>query len=158
MIEEQAKVIAIDDNLITLESVVKSSCSGCQQIESCGSGQVAKAFPHKSVSYTLTSDLPVNVGDSVVIGLSEQILLSTAWRVYIWPLIGLILSSFLGQLLLDNNYLPHELFALLIGLLGGGIGYKLAQRQLKYSENCSKWTPSLIKVNAERIDTIEIID
>ena len=47
MIEEQARVIAIDKNKITVESIVKSSCSGCQQIDSCGSGQIAKAIPHK---------------------------------------------------------------------------------------------------------------
>mgnify|MGYP000194550422 CR=1 FL=1 len=75
MIEEQAQVTDITDGNITVESIVKSTCSGCQQLESCGSGQIAKAFPQKKTTYTVLSELPVEVGDRVIIGLSEKILL-----------------------------------------------------------------------------------
>ena len=44
MIEETARVISVIENQIVVEGLVKSSCSGCQQLESCGSGQIAKSF------------------------------------------------------------------------------------------------------------------
>jgi len=55
MIEEQATVVAINDNNVTVTSDIKSACSGCQQVDNCGSGQVAKAFPQKKLSMNLIS-------------------------------------------------------------------------------------------------------
>lgn len=157
MIEEQATVTSIDGKIITVKSVVKSACSSCQQLENCGSGQISKAFPQKSLSYKLTSDLQVKVGDNVVIGLSERLLLSAAWRVYMWPLIGLLAGSFLGQSLLEKQLLSHELLALFLGCLGGYIGYRLAKRNLSKSASCLKWTPSLIK-NMSTPNIIKVTD
>ncbi|MEW6991420.1 SoxR reducing system RseC family protein [Colwelliaceae bacterium 6441] len=146
MIEEHARVVAIEQELITVESLVKSSCSGCQQLDTCGSGQIAKAFPQKRTSYTLFSELPVNVGDSVIIGLSEQVLLSAAWQVYMWPLIGLFLGGLFGQALLEKSFLSHELFALPLALLGGFIGFYLARQQQEKLSQRREWLPTLIKV------------
>lgn len=147
MIEEQAQVTAItEEGNITVESIVKSTCSGCQQLESCGSGQIAKAFPQKKTTYTVFSELPVKVGDRVIIGLSEKILLSAAWQVYMWPLIGLFIGSFLGQSLLENGVLSHELWALPLASSGGFLGFTLAKRQQSNSLNKQEWLPTLLKV------------
>jgi sigma-E factor negative regulatory protein RseC len=146
MIEEQAQVTAIEHGNITVESIVKSTCSGCQQLESCGSGQIAKAFPQKKTTYTVCSDFPVKVGDHVTIGLSEKILLSAAWQVYMWPLIGLFMGSFFGQFLLERNFLSHELWALPFAILGGVLGFSLAKRQQSISLNKQEWLPTLLKV------------
>ena len=86
MIEENATVVSIHlteneaadnivSNKITVESEIKSSCSGCKQVDNCGSGQVAKAFPQPKLSIDLYTDLPVKIGDTVVIGLSDKHLL-----------------------------------------------------------------------------------
>jgi len=146
MIEEQAKVIAVESKLITVEGIVKSTCSGCQQLESCGSGQIAKAFPHKKTTYLISSDKPVKVGDRVLIGLSEKVLLSAAWQVYMWPLIGLFIGSLLGQYLVEQQIIAHELIALLIGVLGGGLGFYLARGQQAKLINKPQWSPILLKV------------
>ena len=146
MIEEKARVTAISQGTITVESIVKSTCSGCQQLESCGSGQIAKAFPQKKTTYTVTSEIPVKIGDRVTIGLSEKILLTAAWQVYMWPLIGLFIGSFLGQFLLNINLLSHELWAIPLAILGGYLGYSLAKRQQTFSLDKPEWLPTLLSV------------
>jgi sigma-E factor negative regulatory protein RseC len=146
MIKEQAQVTAITQDSVTVESIVKSTCSGCQQLESCGSGQIAKAFPQKKTTYTVTSELPVKVGDRVTIGLSEKLLLSAAWQVYMWPLIGLFIGSFLGQSILEANLISHELWALPIAIFGGYLGYFLAKRQQLMMRDKQEWLPTLIDV------------
>jgi sigma-E factor negative regulatory protein RseC len=150
MIEEQAEVIAIEQGNITVESIVKSTCSGCKQLESCGSGQIAKAFPQKRTTYTVFPELPVKLGDQVIIGLSEKILLSAAWQVYMWPLIGLFIGSFCGQTLVERNLLPHELWALPLAISGGFFGFSLAKRQQSISLNQQEWLPTLLKVLPSR--------
>lgn len=156
MIEEQAIVIAIDNENITVESIVNSSCSGCKQVDSCGSGQIAKAFPQKKLKTTITSPLPVKIGDSVVIGLSEEILLKSAWQVYIWPLFGLIIGAFIGQWLIESAIFNHELLAILLAVFGGLIGFNFAKKQQNKLANCPKWAPIIVKIEKSPIPFTEI--
>ena len=80
------------------------------------------------------------------IGLSEKVLLSAAWQVYIWPLIGLFIGSFLGQTLVESGIFPHELWALPLAFLSGYLGFSLAKRQQSISLNKPEWLPTLLNV------------
>lgn len=156
MIEETALVTDIDGDLITVESEVKSACSGCQQVDNCGSGQVAKAFPQKKLSLTLTSSLPITVGDSVVLGLNESMLLKTAWQVYFWPLFGLILGGWFGQSLLNVQYINSEFFAILIALLSGYLGFIFARKYQSTPKNCQELAPKILRIERKTISVTEI--
>ncbi|SEK72753.1 positive regulator of sigma(E), RseC/MucC [Colwellia chukchiensis] len=158
MIEEQATVVAVDHDRVTVTSKIKSACSGCQQVDNCGSGQVAKAFPQKNLSLTLKSSLALKPGDTVVIGLQESAMLQAAWQVYIWPLIGLILASGISQWLVINAIFSHEAFALLFGGLGGVAGFLLAKRQQISSANCAKLAPKIVRLESQSITIAEIND
>lgn len=154
--EELAKVVHVDKHTISIISEVKSACSGCQQVDNCGSGQVAKAFPTKKLSLTLQSDLPLKVGDTVVIGLSDDCLLQSAWQVYILPLIGLISFAGVGQYFISNDVLPHELFGVLLSTLGGYLGYILAKKKQSSPKNKVKLTPEILRVITEKTPSIEV--
>ena len=158
MIEEQARVVAIDNDNITVTSNIKSACSGCQQVDNCGSGQVAKAFPQKKLSLTLTSSLPLKLGDNVVLGLNESALLQSAWQVYLWPLMGLLLASWLGQWLVNNDVFAYELLAIALGVFGGFFGFMLAKRQQINSATCAKLAPKILRRENQNISITEITD
>ena len=158
MIEEQATVVAIDNDNVTVTSLIKSACGGCQQVDNCGSGQVAKAFPQKKLSLTLKSSLALKLGDNVVLGLNESALLQSAWQVYLWPLLGLFLASWLGQWLVINSILPHEIFAIMLGAIGGFCGFTLAKKQQIKSTACAKLAPKIIRRENQNITITEITD
>jgi len=156
MIEELAKVTAINNNNITVESTVKSSCSGCKQVDNCGSGQIAKAFPQKKLSVEITSDLPVELGDTVVIGLSEELLLKSAWQVYIWPLVGLILGAFIGQWLIEGILSSHEIISIILAFSGGYLGFYYARAQQNKIANCPQWAPRILRIVVSTLPIVEI--
>jgi sigma-E factor negative regulatory protein RseC len=169
MIEENATVVAVHlnanesldqstKNNVTVESQIKSSCSGCKQVDNCGSGQVAKAFPQTTLSLDLETHLPAKVGDTVVIGLSDKHLLMSAWQVYFWPLLGLILASVLGQWLVEQNIFPHELLAITLGLFGGYLGFLLARHQQKRGKYCQLLIPRILRIKNSPINIVEITD
>tara|TARA_R110000737_G_C14322898_1_gene440001 strand:- start:52 stop:528 length:477 start_codon:yes stop_codon:yes gene_type:complete len=158
MIEEQATVVAIDNDNITVTSTIKSACSGCQQVDNCGSGQVAKAFPQKRLSLTLKSSLALELGDNVVLGLNESALLQSAWQVYLWPLLGLLLASWFGQWLYIGGILTHEIFAIFLGVIGGYCGFTLAKRQQIKSATCAKLAPKIMRRENQNIMITEITD
>ncbi|MFB0980451.1 MAG: SoxR reducing system RseC family protein [Alteromonadaceae bacterium] len=169
MIEENASVVSIHlaanetgdglvSNKVTVESEIKSSCSGCKQVDNCGSGQVAKAFPQPKLSLDLYTDLPVKIGDTVVIGLSDKHLLLSAWQVYLWPLIGLVIASFLGQWFVENEIFNHELIAIAFGVFGGYLGFCLARHQQKRGKYCNLLIPRILRINPSSINIVEITD
>lgn len=156
MIEESATVVAINNDNITVTSEIKSACSGCQQVDNCGSGQVAKAFPQKKLSLTLKSTMVLQVGDKVTIGLNEVALLSSAWQVYLWPLLGLLIMGGVGQWLVNNLMFTHEIFAILFSLVGGYIGFLFAKQQQSKLHNSADLSPKLLRRENQNIVITEI--
>jgi sigma-E factor negative regulatory protein RseC len=151
MIKELATVIAINSKQVTVTSKIKSTCSSCSQVDSCGSGQVAKALPHAKLTLTLDYDesavgKALVLGDSVVLAIPENYVLSSAGQVYLLPLLGLILFSATGQWLYSLQLVPHELVSLAIGIAGGYLGFRLAKFLQKHSKNSVKLQPQIIKV------------
>ncbi len=149
--EELAEVVAIESGMISVVSQVKSSCNSCSQVSTCASGQVAKAIPHKKLSFvlpvpTLLNNQLVQVGDCVVLTLPEVDVLQSAWQVYLLPVIGLISFSALGQWLTVQEVLSHELLALAIGLFGGYLGYSLAKYLQNHPEHQEKLQPKIVRV------------
>jgi len=134
--EELATITAIDNEQLTVVSKIKSTCNSCSQVDTCASGQVAKAIPHRSLSFILLKpkslkNQTVNIGDCVVLTLPEADLLQSAWQVYMWPIFGLFSFSALGQWFKQEQIFSHEFMALTLGVLGGYLGYRLA----KYFQN-----------------------
>lgn len=159
MMEELATVVKINDekpldkgfSTVTVQSKIKSTCSSCGQIDSCGSGQVSKAIPQKKLNVTLITQLPVKVGDTIVLGLSEKGMLRTAWQVYLWPLIGLISLSGLGQYLINQGIFHHEIYAVILGCSGGYLGHRLAKFWQTRSEYISALMPKILRIQTKAI-------
>lgn len=149
--EELAEIVAIENGMISVVSQVKSSCNSCSQVSTCASGQVAKAIPHKKLSFTLPetallNDQPVQVGDCVILTLPEVDVLKSAWQVYLLPVIGLISFSAIGQWFMMQKVLSHELWALAAGLIGGYLGYRIAKFLQNHPEHQEKLQPKILRV------------
>ena len=165
MMEELATVVAIKpsnlsgDTLstVTVESTIKSTCSGCKQVDSCGSGQVSKAIPQKKLTVDLNTELNVSVGDIIVLGLSEKGMLHSAWQVYLWPLIGLISFSGLGQYFVQSAIFSTELYGVLLGCTGGYLGHRLAKFWQTHSEQGLALMPKILRIQSNdlKITTLD---
>lgn len=159
--EELATVTAINNEIITVVSQVKSTCNSCSQVDSCASGQVAKAIPHKKLSLSLQKpksleNHPINIGDCVVISVPEIDVLQSAWQVYLLPVFGLFSFSALGQWFVQEQIFTHELPALGIGILGGYLGYRLAKYLQNNSTKQRKLQPEILRVLPKSIDVKHI--
>jgi len=157
MMEEKATVIAVNGDNILVQSTVKSTCSTCHQVDSCGSGQVAKAIPHKTLTTTLNCpEQLIVVGDEVILGIPENDMLQTAWQVYLWPIIGLISFSGAGQWLVLHYFFDYEIFAVLLGFFGGYLGFKLAQLRQKQRDKDGWLAPKLLSILHKSIEVTQI--
>ncbi|MDO8828075.1 SoxR reducing system RseC family protein [Methylophaga sp.] len=89
MIEQQVKVKRVDGNRITVESLQTSACEQCAQKSSCASSLYTKLLPRRQMQ--LSSTIPVNVGDTVVISISETGVLRASILLYLLPIIIMLI-------------------------------------------------------------------
>jgi len=141
--EEMALVVEVGDDFVVVESLVKSSCSQCHQVDTCGSGQVAKALPQPKLSLTIPTLEQFKEGEQVLISIPEQALLSVAWQVYLWPLIGLFAMAGLAQFAMTNQLLNHEVAVILFSILGGYLGFRLAKWRVCKQQTNDALTPKI---------------
>lgn len=115
MIEEHAIVTALVDNQATLEVERRTACGLCGQKRGCGNATWGKLLGHKSHAFTATNDIGANVGDSVVVGIEERAVLSSAFFLYVIPLLGLLVGAALADVFLKNEF--YVVLSSIAGLL-----------------------------------------
>jgi sigma-E factor negative regulatory protein RseC len=117
MIEEFAVVTKRLDDHVMLEIERRTACGLCGQKRGCGNATWGKLLGHDSHEFPADSAIDVNVGDSVVVGIDERIVLSSAFYLYVVPLITMLLGAVLADTLFDNEF--YVMLAAASGLLLG---------------------------------------
>jgi len=130
-------------------------------VNTCANGQVAQAIPHKNLSFTLRhpkslESQTINVGDCVVLTVPEVDVLKSAWQVYLLPVFGLFSFSALGQWLVQEKMLSHELIGVVIGILGGYLGYRLAKHFQSKPNKQKRLQPEILRVLPKPLDVKNI--
>lgn len=116
MIEEQGRVVAVEPGAVWVETVRKSTCSSCSVKAGCGQGLLEQLGASGRRGYVrAVSSLQLNVGDAVVIGVREDLLVRGSLLVYLLPLFGLFVAAVLAEQMALSE--PWIIFSALIGFL-----------------------------------------
>lgn len=114
MIEEPGRVVALEPGAVWVETLRKSTCSGCSARNGCGQGLMDRlGAREKRGLIRALSDMQLSVGDSVIVGVREDALLRGALLVYLFPLIALFASAVIASALSAS-----EPYVILAGLAG----------------------------------------
>jgi sigma-E factor negative regulatory protein RseC len=90
VIEETAIVVAVEGQTIWVETQRQTACGQCAANKGCGSAVWQKVLGKKRNILPVTGDLPVNVGDKVIIGVNEDSLVKGSIAVYAVPVVSMI--------------------------------------------------------------------
>lgn len=97
MIEEQGRVVAVEQGAVWVETRRRSTCSSCSAQSGCGQGLMDRLGVDARRGFVRAlSDLQLAVGDAVVIGIREDLLLRGALLVYLVPLLGLFCAALIA--------------------------------------------------------------
>jgi sigma-E factor negative regulatory protein RseC len=114
MIEEQGRVVALEPGAVWVETLRKSTCSSCSANAACGQGVMDRLGVGRQRGYVRAlSQMRLAVGDTVIIGVREDLLVRSSLLVYLLPLLGL----FAAALVADGLGLSEPL-VIFCGLLG----------------------------------------
>ena len=98
MIEEQGRVVAVEPGAVWVETLRKSTCSSCSVKAGCGQGLLDQLGASGRRGYVRAlSNLQLNVGDTVIIGVREDLLVRGSLLVYLLPLLGLFAAAVLAE-------------------------------------------------------------
>lgn len=113
MIEEQAVITKQQDGFVTLEIERASACALCGQKRGCGNATWGKLLGHDQHSVAVKNTLDAKVGDLVMVGLEEKVVLNAAMFLYAIPLAGLFIGALIMHWTLTTD---------LSVMIGAGIG------------------------------------
>ncbi|HAW24467.1 MAG: SoxR reducing system RseC family protein [Gammaproteobacteria bacterium] len=125
MIEESGRVVALAPGAVWVETERHSTCSGCSARSGCGQGLGEKLGIRERRGLILAvSDLRLSVGDTVVVGIRESVLLRGAVLVYLFPLIMLFIAA-----LVASELSAAEPYVMLAGLGGFLVAWLLVRKR-----------------------------
>lgn len=136
MIEEVAEVIRVDENSVRVRVDRKTACGNCPVASSCGNGVMEKLFMRRNsvIEIELPAVTGVEIGDRLVVGVADNILITSSAIAYSIPLVGLFTGLLIaiglsrwGQI--ESEWL--QVLGLLLGLVGGFMGMIAVAQRLR---------------------------
>ena len=127
MITEQAIVTASRDGRVELQLQRQSACGNCELSQGCGTGALGRLLGRRVKPLVMNNNHNLKTGDSVVLGLSERMLVKLSLAIYGLPLAGMTASGMAAFLLFPAN----EVVVSLASMAGFFAGFKFASRLVK---------------------------
>lgn len=117
MIEERGRVVALEVGAVWIETLRQSACGSCAAQKGCGHSAIAR-MSEKPMHVRALTDSTLQLGDEVVIGIPEDILLKSSLIAYLMPLLLALFGALLAQ-----TVNPADGWVVLGGVAGLAVGF-----------------------------------
>jgi sigma-E factor negative regulatory protein RseC len=159
MIEEIGVICAIEyhnsQQVVLVETQIKSTCGSCEAQSNCGTGAIAKVFASKRETLRFRLNEMVEVGQKVSLGIPEENLLKASALVYCLPLFALVLSALVGQSILPLIGLIAEGWLILFSAFSTYFTFRFVRRFLSRSDQ-GDFHPRILRIFPLEIDNIQV--
>jgi len=118
MIEEQGLVIAIEADVVVVQTQRASTCGSCSAKKGCGTSVLAEGLGKGVTNIRIVTDQDVKVGDRVTLAINESALLKGSLFIYLLPLAAMILAALLGEYCANLLSINTELLSAIFGVVG----------------------------------------
>lgn len=143
MIEETGRVVAVEEDSVWVETIRKAACDSCASQKGCGHSVLAKLTGgknHVRVLNPSSNNYSLQVGDDVIIGVPEDVVVIGSMVAYLMPLICMLLFSVVAQLAWES-----EGYSIIGGMLGLGLGFVLVRWHFLARKDNARYQPSVIR-------------
>lgn len=157
MLEETALVIRVEGDEVWVETQRRSTCSGCAAEKGCGTATLSKVLGNRRNVVRVLADIPLGVGDRVVIGIREQALVRGSLAVYAVPILLLLAGALLGELGVQA-YLweSAEIASLVLGISGLIAGIYWLKRFSRRIQDDRNYQPVVLRRHANTAEFITV--
>ena len=145
MIEEQAQVVEMNGDQLVLQAQTKSSCGSCAASKGCGTSVLAKVVGRKFTRFHADNSVDAEVGDTVIVGISEQALLRGSLVMYMVPIMGLLVFALVSEQLVDMLAENRDLLIAGSGIAGLVTGSLLSRWYFQRRVNVHRFRPVVLR-------------
>lgn len=145
MIEQQARVVNVRGDHLELEAETQSTCSACNIKSGCGTSVLAKWIGRKFTRFDALNTVNARKGDTVIVGLSENALLSGSVAVYLWPLFGMMVFALLSDIILSQDDGYRDQWIALFAISGFALAAWLSRWRLNRDSIKDHLTPVVLR-------------
>ena len=147
MIEERARVIAIEGGQLLLEAQTSSSCDACVVKQGCGTSVLSKWLGRKFTRFQAPNTVNARVGDEVVVGLAEDAMLKGSLMVYLLPLLAMIGAALVADSLISVDIARRDLWVLVAAVAGFALMLAISRSLLSSRGSRKALTPVVLRKN-----------
>lgn len=145
MIEEQAQVVETRGDQLVLQAQTKSACGSCAASKGCGTSVLSKVIGRKFTRFHADNSIDAKVGDTVVVGISEDALIKGSVMMYVVPIVGMLLSALAAEYYLDAFVEHRDLSIAVSGIMGLATGAYLAKWYFQRQSSLQRFTPVVLR-------------
>jgi len=145
MIEEQAQVIEIDGEQLILQAQTQSACGSCAAKKGCGTSVLSKVVGRKFTRFQVENSIGAVVGDTVVVGISEDALLKGSAMMYIIPILGMLVFALAADYFLDAFIEYRDLATAVYGIMGLIFGSLVSKWYFQRQASNQRFTPVILR-------------
>ena len=145
MIEDQAQVIDMIGDQLVLQAQTKSSCGSCAASKGCGTSVLAKVVGRKFTRFHADNSVDAEVGDTVIVGISEEALLRGSLMMYIIPIMGMLIFALVSDQFVDLLAENRDLQITGAGIAGLVSGSLLSRWYFQRSDNVRRFRPVVLR-------------
>jgi sigma-E factor negative regulatory protein RseC len=131
MIQERARVVAVGEGYAWVETQRQTSCGACSVNKGCGTAALAKVLGQRRTRIYVLSQIPLKVGDEVIIGIAEQALLKGSLAVYLVPLLALFAGIAVSKVAFPFQNEPLTILFGFLGLIAGFVWLRSFTRRIR---------------------------
>ncbi len=140
MIEEQARVIAIEEGYAVVETQRKSTCQSCTVNKGCGTAVLSKVLGRSAVQFRAINHINAGVNEQVIIGIDEDWLLKSSFAAYFVPLLLMLvcagIADMVGVRLWGSGVEGFTIMAAFAGLVAGFYWLRRYTATLRLRNEC----------------------
>jgi len=140
MMQEQAIVVEVNGKKISVETDRQSSCGHCSAKSGCGSALLSKYFNRNNQPLVVETNLDLDVGDKVLLGLNEDALLRGSFIIYAIPLLLMLILP-----ILMNQFFSSEIISIFSSIIGFSVGIIYVKYFSIVSRNSEDFSPVVLK-------------
>lgn len=107
MIEQQGRVVGVHGDRADITIGATTGCTACASGQGCGAGIFGKLWRRKPVLLTIENSISARPGQSVIVGIPEQMFLLLVARLYFLPLLAALVGGLAGQWLAGMTQLAN---------------------------------------------------
>lgn len=129
----------MDPGRVWVETLRQSACDSCSAKSGCGHSALAK-LGQNSVHMQAHCDIDVTVGDQVVVGVPEDIMVKSSLLAYLMPLLVMMV----GVLLADSLW-GRDLLTALAGISGLVLGFVFLRWHFHRNQHDERYQPIVLR-------------